>query len=140
MEWKVMVLRLILAVTFVVNIFLGVAALSSESLVLKVAEMIYGVKLAGLEQHTLYIIKMMGCFIIALAVMAGLAVKDPLHNKAIVYGTGLWLVLRGLQRAMYVGQFHQDWGISYGVLWGQVVFVLFVGITLFVLVPLSEKK
>lgn len=139
MSWRVPVLRVMLFFIFIINLFLGIMALSSQSLVLKAAEMVYGVKLAGLEPHTLYIVKMMGCFIIAIAIMAGLAVKDPINNKIVIYGNSIWLILRSLQRFFYIEQFHKDWGISYGALWGQAIFVLLVGVSLFLLIPKSEK-
>lgn len=139
MNWRSISLKLVLASACIFNLVLGVIAYTSAPLVLKVADVLYGAQLNALEEHTIYILKILGCFLIAMAVMTAFAIKDPIKNKVVVYGNIIWLVMRGIQRVMYVEAFHQDWGIPYAKLWTQAVFVFLVAIALFLLLPKESK-
>jgi len=121
-----------------VNLGLGFAAFASKEAILQVIQVVYRVPLEDLAEHTLYIIKMLGCFLVAIAIMAGLAIRDPARNRVIVLGNAVWLTLRGLQRISYVERFHQDWNIPYSVLWGQIVFVFLYAALLFWLMPKKD--
>ena len=139
MKWQIKTLKVLLFMIFIVNLTLGVLAFTSKPLIIKAVDLIYGVELSEIAEHTQYIIKMMGCFLIAISVMAGLAARDPLQNKIVIYGNSIWLALRGIQRVMYVERFHQDWGIPYLNLWGQVIIVFTYAIALYLLIPRKAK-
>lgn len=139
MKGKIAVLRVLLALVCIVNLFLGIVAFTSKDAVLQVIHAVYRVPLANLEEHTLYIIKMLGCFLIAIAVMTGLAIRDPARNRVVVLGNAVWLALRALQRICYVSRFHQDWDISYAILWGQIVIVLLFAALLLWLMPRKQE-
>lgn len=49
----------------------------------------------------LYILKPLGAFMIVVGFMAGAAARDPLGNRAIVFGLILLFVLRALQRIVF---------------------------------------
>jgi hypothetical protein len=138
MKWKLLALRCVLASVFIMNLGLGITAFSSKDAILKVIHTVYRVPLPDLEEHTVYIIKMLGCVLIAIAVMAGLAIRNPAANRNIVLGNAIWLALRGVQRITYVERFHQDWHIPYAVLWGQVVLVFLVAASLVLLLPKKQ--
>ena len=139
MKWQITALKVLLIMICVVNLTLGVLAFISKPLILKAIDMIYSVQLTDIAEHTHYIIKMMGCFLIAISVMAGLAARDPLNNKIVIYGNSIWLALRGIQRITYVERFHQDWGIPYANLWFQVVLVFAYAIALYLLIPKKSE-
>jgi hypothetical protein len=139
MKWQMTGLRVLLALVFIVNLGLGVMAFSSEPMTLKVINTIYGIHLEGLEEHTRYIIKMLGCFLISISLMSVMAIRDPIKNKVVVYGNAIWLALRGIQRVTYVERFHQDWGIPYSSLWSQVIFVFAFALALLLLMPRKRE-
>lgn len=139
MDWKDIVIRVLLALVCLVNLFLGIAAFASEEFILEVIRVVYRVPLPDLEEHTIYIIKMLGCFLIAIAVMAGLAIRNPMQNRIIIFGNALWLILRGIQRMTYIERFHADWDIPYTVLWGQIVFVFLFAILLLLFMPRKRE-
>ncbi len=135
MKGKIPVLRVLLLLVCIVNLYLGVAAYTSRELTLKTINIVYGVPLTELAEHTWYIVKMAGCYVIAIAVMAGLAAFRPQENRIIILGNAIWLILRGLQRIVYVERFHTDWQVPYAQLWGQIVFVFLFAALLLLLMP-----
>jgi hypothetical protein len=139
MNWKMQALRFLLALVCIVNLGLGAAAFTSESTILKVIQTVYRVPLTDLDGTTLYVIKMVGCYIIAIAVMSGWAIRNPVQNRIIVLGNVIWLMLRGIQRLTYVERFHRDWGIPYSQLWGQIVLVFLLAALLFWLMPKKQE-
>jgi hypothetical protein len=58
-----------------------------------------------------YIIKPLGAFMIALGVMAGLAARNPLGNRPIIYGFAFLFTLRGLQRLMFMKEIETAFAI-----------------------------
>ena len=133
------VIRILLALVCIVNLFLGIMAFTSKDMILEAVRIIYRVPLSDLAEHTVYIIKMMGCFLIAIALMAGLAIRDPVKNRIIIIGNATWLILRGIQRITYVERFHADWGIPYAMLWGQIAFVFLFAFLLIWFMPRQGK-
>lgn len=135
MNSKFLLLRLTLWSVCVVNLFLGVVAFLSQRTILEVIHALYRVPLNSLEEHTIYIVKMLGCLLIAIGVMAGIAARKPAENRTVILGNAIWLSLRGIQRITYVERFHRDWGISYGFLWTQVAIVFLIAVLLLWLMP-----
>jgi hypothetical protein len=133
---KESLLKFLLAAFCVVNVMTGIIAFSSDTRsILFVGEMIYGVKLPALETHTLYAIRMMGCLLLGVAVMCGIAVKKPARNKAVIYGLIVWLVMRAIQRVLDIEPFHQAFGTSYIALWWSIIFVSATAAAFFLLMP-----
>ena len=139
MNCRSTLLRFTLCSVCVVNLFLGVVAFMSKQTILDVIHLMYQVPLNSLEEHTIYIVRMLGCYLIAIAVMPGIAARNPAENRAIIVGNAIWLVLRGIQRITYVERFHRDWGISYGFLWAGVAVVFLIAILLLSLIPMRSK-
>jgi hypothetical protein len=140
MNWRISALKFLLVIFCVLNVALGIIAFSSNvPLILKIADMVYGIKLTGLESHTVYAVRMLGCFILAIGVMSGFAAKDPVKNKAVVYGNIVWLIMRDVQRIIEIKPHHDAFGTPYPVIWIGIIFVFLVAATLFLLLPKSEK-
>ncbi|PIP20784.1 MAG: hypothetical protein COX40_02860 [Candidatus Omnitrophica bacterium CG23_combo_of_CG06-09_8_20_14_all_40_11] len=139
MNRRIGALKLLLAIFCVVNVLLGIVAFSSNvPLILKIADLVYGIKLTALEPHTLYTVRMLGCFLLAIGVMSGFAAKDPVKNKAVVYGNIVWLIMRDIQRIIELKPHHDAFGTPYPVIWLGIIFVFLVAGTLFMLLPKGE--
>jgi hypothetical protein len=132
-------LKLLLWSFCVMNVALGLIAFSANvPLILKVADLVYGIKLTSLEPHTVYTVRMLGCFILAIGVMSGFAAKDPVKNKAVIYGNIVWLVMRDIQRIIELKPHHDAFGTPYPVIWMGIIFVFIVAGTLYALLPKGE--
>lgn len=141
MNGREAVLKFLLAAFCVVNLVTGIIAFSSNSrLILLVGNLVYGVKLTALETHTLYAIRMMGCLLLGIAVMCGLAAKNPARNKTVIYGLIVWLIMRVVQRVIDIEPFHQAFGASYFKLWFSIVFVSIVAVIFFLLLPKNDTN
>jgi hypothetical protein len=139
MNWRISALKFLLVIFFIVNVGLGIVAFSSNvPLILKIADLVYGFKMTTLEPHTVYAVRMLGCFLLAIGVMSGLAAKDPVKNKIVVYGNIVWLLMRDLQRVIELKSQHDAFGTPYPVIWIGIVFVFFVAVALFLLLRKSE--
>jgi hypothetical protein len=64
---------------------------------------IYGARVDWSDAQFVYILKPLGAFMIALGIMAGIAARDPLGKRAIVYGFVVLFCLRALQRIVFMG-------------------------------------
>ncbi len=133
-------LKLLLLSFCVLNVALGIIAFSANvPLILKVADVVYGIKLTTLEPHTVYTVRMLGCFLLAIGVMSGFAAKDPVKNKAVVYGNIVWLIMRDVQRVIELKPHHDAFGTPYPMIWAGIIFVFLVAGALFVLLPKNEN-
>ena len=132
-------LRLLLFFIILVNLGLAFLTFFYRPEFIKIINSLYGTNLGILEAHTIYIIKMMGCFLFAVSFMSFFALKNPVKYYPIVYANGLWLLLRGIQRINYIEAFHNDWGLSYTRLWFSAVFVIVYAILLFFLANSVRK-
>ena len=135
---KSFLLRIMLALVCVVNLSLGIICFSSGPLAVKTGGMLYGATLTGATPQTYYILRMMGCYLIAIGFMAFFAYKDPVKYKVIILGNVLWLVLRALQRFIFAAEIHQAFRVPYPRIWMNGLFVLAVALILFFLRP-DEK-
>ena len=134
-------LKFLLAAFCLVNIVTGIIAFSSNSsLILLVGDLVYGVKLSALETHTLYVIRMMGCLLLGVGLMCGLAAINPARNKTVIYGIIVWLIMRVVQRFIDIGPFHQAFGTSYFKLWFSIIFVSTVAVVFFLLLPKDNSS
>lgn len=141
MNGKEGALKFLLAAFCVVNLVIGVIAFSSNArLILLVGDLVYGIKLFALEPHTLYAVRMMGCLLLAVAVMCGFAAKNPVRNKTVIYGLIVWLVMRVVHRVIDIEPSHQAFGIPYVKLWFSIIFVALVALTFFLLLPKNEAN
>lgn len=88
----------------------------------------------------LYILKPVGAFMLAVGFMAGAAARDPLGNKAIIYGLVLLFVARGLQRIVFQEEIANAVAIATSRNLVNAVFFLLLAVVLAVLFHLAGKK
>ena len=132
---KKTLLRGMLASVCVVNLALGIICFASGPLAVRTGALLYGAALTEATPQTYYILRMMGCYLIAIGFMAFFAYKDPVKYKAIVLGNVLWLLLRALQRFIFAAEIHQAFQVSYARIWMNGLFVFIVAAILFFLRP-----
>lgn len=72
---------------------------------------LYGARVDWTDAQFTYILKPLGAFMIALGVMAAIAARDPLRNRAIVIGFAVLFTLRGLQRLLFMNEIESVFGI-----------------------------
>jgi hypothetical protein len=73
----------------------------------------YGANVEWTAQFS-YIVKPLGAFMLALGIMAGIAARDPLANRPIVYGFAVLFALRAVQRIVFSGEIESAFGVAFG--------------------------
>lgn len=133
---RILALRILLAVVVVGHLVLGGLALYSppEDLANAVVELAYGASVT-LTPQLRHVIRMLGAFMIAVGVLAGFALIDPVRNRAIIDGLVVLLLIRVGQRILLADEIEGAFGVSVSRLWGQSAFFLVLAIALFVLRP-----
>jgi hypothetical protein len=91
---------------------------------------IYGASVDWSDAQFVYILKPLGAFMIALGIMAGIAARDPLGKRAIVYGFALLFTLRGLQRLVFMRDTEAAFAIAPGRSLGTMAVMLLLAIVL----------
>lgn len=80
-----------------------------------------------------YIMKPLGAFMIALGIMAAMAARDPLGNRAIIIGFAILFTMRGLQRLLYMNEIESVFAIPASRSLVQMVVMLALALGLVVL-------
>ena len=128
-------LQALLAFVAICHLIIGLCAfIGLPGPVQAIVESVYGAHVT-LTPQLQHVIRMLGAFMIAIGVIAGLAAIRPEHSGPIVTGIAILLLLRVLQRLMFANEVHDAFGVSMGKLVGQSVFFLLIAIGLLVLKP-----
>lgn len=99
----------------------------------------YGAQLA-LTPQLQHLVRILGAFMIAIGVLAGMALSDPERNRAIIYGLIVLLLLRVSQRLLFAQELHEHFAVSYAKLWVQSLFFIAIGAGLFLLRPRPRRS
>ncbi|MDH3265709.1 MAG: hypothetical protein OEM25_01980 [Gammaproteobacteria bacterium] len=114
------------------HVIVGIGLNVSASFPQTVAEY-YGAQVAWTPE-LLYIVKPVGAFMLALGALAGVAARDPLAHRAIVYGFVMLFTMRGLQRIVFQNEIGTALGIESGRNIGNaLVFLLMAAALVFLL-------
>jgi hypothetical protein len=73
---------------------------------------LYGATVDWNDSQFVYILKPLGAFMIALGLMAGIAARDPLGNRAIVTGFVILFCLRAIQRVVFMSEIQTAFSVS----------------------------
>lgn len=76
-----------------------------------VGSTLYNAQVDWSDGQFAYIMKPLGAFMIALGVMAAMAARDPLGNRAIIIGFAVLFTIRGLQRLLYMQEIESVFAI-----------------------------
>jgi hypothetical protein len=129
------VLRALLVLVALSHAVLGLlACLAGASTVQGLVTDLYGATLTVTPQLH-HVIRIVGAFMVAIAVMAGLAVRDPVRNRAIVDGIGILQLLRAGQRVVFAAQIQDAFAMPSGRLSLQSAFFGALGLALLLLRP-----
>jgi len=127
--------KVLLALVALAHLVLGlIANLAPPELLAKVVSVYYGASIEVTAQSH-HVIRIIGAFMIGVAVMAFLACRDPQRNQAIILGIITVLVMRVIQRIVFAQEITSAFHIPPGRVWLQVAFFLLTAIALFVLRP-----
>jgi hypothetical protein len=87
-----------------------------------------------------YILKPLGAFMIALGVMAAMAARDPLRNRAIIIGFAVLFTLRGLQRLLFMNEIESVFAIPPSRSLVQMVVMLLLALALVLLLRAASAS
>lgn len=72
----------------------------------------YGATNVVWSPQFIYILKPIGAYMIVMAILLAVAVGDPRKHTAIVYGAGLLLIFRAMQRMVFEDEILNAFGIA----------------------------
>jgi hypothetical protein len=98
-----------------------------------VATRLYGATVDWSQPQFVYILKPLGAFMMALGVMAAIAARNPLANRAVIQGFVFLFVLRGLQRIVFLREIQDAFAIPLSRHFGTMAFMLLLAAALFIL-------
>jgi len=117
-------LQALLAFVCLSHLFFGlIAFIGPAGPVRAVAARLYDADLQ-LTPQLQHVVRILGAFMIAIGVLAGLAALYPQRSGPVVIGVAVLLVLRVLQRAIFAGEVRDAFGVSTAHLWVQSLFFL----------------
>jgi hypothetical protein len=128
-------LRAVLVIVCASHLVLGaVAFLGLPDLITSLAAVTYGAEVT-LTPPLLHAARILGAFMLAIGIMAGFALRDPVRNRAIIDGIGILQCLRVAQRLIFASQIQEVFAVSPGRLFAQSLFFLLLGVVLLALRP-----
>lgn len=77
------------------------------------------------DDSVLFLARMLGTYLLAFGLVAGLAAWDPIKNRAFLSVVVILIVVRSLQRMLQASDLEQTLGVSAGANWRMVVVPLF---------------
>jgi hypothetical protein len=132
---KEMAFKVLLAFVGLSHLVLGlVSNLAPPEMLAKIVSASYGASIEVAPQSH-HVIRILGAFMIGIAVMAFLACRDPRRNQGIILGIIAVLVLRVTQRIVFAHEITGAFRISSNHLWFQVGFFLLLIAALLLLRP-----
>ena len=135
---KLSALRIILAIICVAHLVLGMCALVAPADALaKVAAASYGASL-DITPQMHHVIRILGAFMVAVGVMAGMAAYQPGKHRGIIVGIVLLLVIRVAQRLIFHDEIQTHFGLSNARIWSQAIFFLATAAALLLLRPKAD--
>jgi hypothetical protein len=106
-----LLVRLTMAWICAGHVITGLAALLSDKRGIKLGSLLYGAKFEPTPQF-LYIIRPLGVYILALAYLQAMAVRDPWRYRAAIDATLAVFAARQVQRYFFSGHIQAIFGIS----------------------------
>ena len=98
-----------------------------------VGSSLYNAQVDWSDGQFAYIMKPLGAFMIALGVMAAMAARDPLGNRAIIIGFVVLFTMRGLQRLLFMNEIESVFAIPSSRSLVQMVVMLSLALGLLLL-------
>ena len=106
-----LLVRLIMAWICTGHVITGLAALISNKRGLQIGALLYGARFEPTPQFR-YIIRPLGVYILALAYLQAMAVRDPWRYRAVIDATLAVFAARQVQRYFFSSQIQSIFGIS----------------------------
>jgi hypothetical protein len=127
--------KILLALVGLAHLVLGLLAnVAPPEMLTKIVSAFYGASIdVGGQSH--HLVRIVGAFMIGIAIMAFLACRDPQRNQAVILGIVAVLVLRVIQRIVFAQEITSAFQITAGRVWLQAAFFLLTAIALLALRP-----
>ena len=126
-----MLVRLIMAWICAGHVITGLAALISDERGVQIGSLLYGATFEPTPQF-LYIIRPLGVFILALAFLQAMAVRDPWRYRAVIDATLAVFAARQVQRYVFAGDIESIFGIDGGQHLVRSLYFLLLAVVLLV--------
>ena len=126
-----LLLRLILGWICVGHVLTGLVALISDERGVQIGSLLYGADFEPTAQF-LYIIRPLGVYMLALAFLQAMAVRDPWRYRAVIDATLAVFVARQLQRLFFANDIAQAFGIPPDQHWLRSAYFLLLAALLLV--------
>lgn len=132
--------KVLLALVGLAHLALGLLAnVAPAGALSSVVSTVYGASIdVSAQSH--HVIRIVGAFMIGVAIMAFLAARDPQRNQAIVLGIAAVLLLRVVQRLAFAQEIASAFQVSQGRIWVQAAFFLATALALLILRPRTSAR
>ena len=128
-------LKLVLGLVCITHLLLGLVGFAAPpELIATVSQAFYGATIT-VTPPLQHIIRILGAFMIAIGVLGGLALRNPIQSGPIIYGIVILLCLRVLQRIIFATEIHEYFQVSYTRLWIQSILFFVLAMSLLLLRP-----
>jgi hypothetical protein len=133
-------LQILLGLVGLAHLGLGLLAnLAPPETLARLVSAFYGAAL-DVAPQVHHVTRIVGAFMIGIAVMAFLACRDPQRNRVVIWGIITILVLRVIQRVTLAQEISSAFNIAPSRIWMQVAFFLATAVALFLLLPKSTDE
>ena len=135
---RLLMLRIVLGIICASHLLLGAVAFAGlpGGAAETVASLYGGSFPAGsLTPQLQHVGRMLGAYMLAMALLAGVAAADPLRNRVGILVIALLFLERVLQRLLFAGEAQQAFAIPPGRMWAQTLFFLAFPVALLLLYP-----
>jgi hypothetical protein len=112
--------------------FLGLPGRVAEAVAASYGATLSRAEITGELQH---VIRMLGAYMLAVAVLAGYAIADPVRNRFAIDVIVVLFLERVLQRVIFAEEVRSAFEVSAGRLWLQTAFFLAFPVLLLLLRP-----
>ena len=128
-------LRTVLALVFLSHLGIGLTLMIGHTGAIVAVARMYGISEVTCSPQFLYILKPLGAYMLAFALLAGFALRDPGGNRSVIVGIAGLLLLRVLQRLMFGSEAQAAFGITTPHLLAQCLFFVLIAGALLALLP-----
>ncbi|MBI2932009.1 MAG: hypothetical protein HYY16_10200 [Planctomycetes bacterium] len=128
-------LRAVLGVVCASHLAIGLTIMLFGAAGVRLAARMYGVENVPETPAFLYILKPLGAYMLAVAVMAAFAIADPAKHRVVIYGIIALLAVRVAQRLIFGAEIREAFGVSSTHMAVQSLFFAAMAVALWILRP-----
>jgi hypothetical protein len=130
-------LRALLLLVAVYHVVAGIAATFCQESAVTLGSLLFGVAIE-LDPQTSLLVRYLGAFALAFAVMAAIAALDPERNKTFILGAVVYFVVRAFDRVVFADLLAQH-SVGPAPNWVRILVILLFAGGLLALLPRTQK-